>query len=434
MSKHDIAIAYATKRRSKKKASGGAVESGSSDMNMAEGGEISANNERRPMPDNRYDDSKLTSHNSGNKPPKHDSWTDNSTIEQAQRPSKTKLSRPKLVGSDAFSVRYKEEIDEDLDRMSSMAPQTDRAKPPQRDNETSPNRQGPKVSDMAPQHKAKRPPYNKAIEDQYAQDMASAEMKKTQSYARGGPVMEPKDHDTELMERSDETHLESALAPSEDEGESDAMHRNERRPNRPGDKVPDMEAQHDSGRKPYYMGGPAVVEDEPYEMYDDVDGNIDEDDELNPAHGKHSADDSEDQPQPEAEHDEEDSEIASIMTKMKSMGGSGSKDMDRTRKMARGGEILEDSPDILSHGSHDTDEDADQVDLSRNADEDANEEDQMSFDALRKENYSESEGLAKMGSPKNSNLKGDKEESMSEDEHDEIGSIRRKMAKKRSNR
>ncbi len=66
------------------------------------------------------------------------------------------------------------------------------------------------------------------------------------------------------------------------------------------------------------------------------------------------------------------------------------------------------------------------VDLSRNADEDLNQEDQQSFEAGRKENYSESEGLEDLTSPMDSNEHSPEHEPM--DVHDEsiVDSIRRK--------
>jgi hypothetical protein len=88
------------------------------------------------------------------------------------------------------------------------------------------------------------------------------------------------------------------------------------------------------------------------------------------------------------------------------------------KKMAEGG--------ILSHDSIYSD-DSDQADLSRNADEDANEEDQLSYNALRKENYSESEGLRKLDSPMDSNEHGHE---IDEDEHDMVDKIMRKMRSK----
>lgn len=406
-----LAIAYSIKRKNRKK--------------MAKGGEArneSAASEQRPMPEERDKDAKQVSRNSGNKSASKDSWTDNSTIEQAQRPSKTTLSRPKLVGSDAFSVRYKDEIDQDLHRMDSEPPASDRQQPKQSYNEDGAKRQGPSVSDMQAQHNNKRPPYNKAIEDQYAQDMAAAEMKKVQSYANGGPVMEPGDDGIELMERSDEGRLQSMESPSEDEGDAEAHSLNELSPNRQGPRVSDDERQHNSGRKAYAEGGHIQFNDA-----EDYDSSM----ELNPAHGKHSADDSEDQPHEEEQMEREDSIAAAIMARKERSGQYSDSDEDRMSMMALGGEILEDGGDIHSHGSMDTHEDADQADLSRNADEDANEEDQASFDALRKENYSESEGLRELDSSMDSGQHGNDEESDSEDKHDRVSRIMSKMNLKR---
>jgi len=406
-----LAIAYSVKRKNKKP------------KKMAEGGNVNAKNERRPMPDNRYDDAKMDARNSGNKPPKDDSWSSNITLKQAQKPSITKLSQPKIIGSDAFSVRNRDMHEDEADMMDRIHPESDLAQPPQRDNEDGPNRQGPKVPDMAAQHKAKRPPYNKAIEDQYAQDMAAAEMKKRQSYAQGGPVMEPEDSGLELMERSDEAHLQSMESPSEDEGSQEAHSLNEEDSMGHNDHL-DMEDQHNSGRKPYYMGGPAVKEDHPHLMFDDAGENEDHILELNAAHDKHSADDSEDQPRAEEDMEHEDSIAAAIMSKKhRGSQSSGSPDDDHAVMMAEGG-------DIHSHGSMDSD-DSDQADLSRNADEDANEEDQASFDALRKENYSESAGLKQLDSPMDSAQMGDEEEDESENKHDKIDKMRSRMNARR---
>lgn len=64
-------------------------------------------------------------------------------------------------------------------------------------------------------------------------------------------------------------------------------------------------------------------------------------------------------------------------------------------------------------------------DLSRNADEEYNNEDQMSFNALRKENYSETPGLDDLTSPEDSNEHGDKLSDA--DAHDMVDSIRKKL-------
>lgn len=69
-----------------------------------------------------------------------------------------------------------------------------------------------------------------------------------------------------------------------------------------------------------------------------------------------------------------------------------------------------------------------EVDLSENADEEPNNEDQMSYEALKKENYSETAGLDEIHSPMDSGQHGD---DIDHDEHDMVESIRRKMRAKR---
>lgn len=362
-----LAIAYSVKR--KKKASGGSVQSGSPTMNYAKGGAVkneSAKSEQRPMPSEKDKDAHQVSRNSGNKPSKHDSWTDNSTIDQAQANNSRKvmpIKHPKMVPQNAYSVRLRDEEDH---LQSSASPGPYGAQPPAHDNEMDAKKQG-SGPDMASQHDNGKKPYNKAIEDQYAQDMAQANMKRSSAYAQGGPVMEPKDHAIELMERNDEGDMQSHLSNSEDEGDADAHSRNEMLPNRQGPAVPDMEREHNNGRRPYAEGG-----------------SIHEEEEM-----EHAA-----------------SLAAAIMSKRK--------------KFARGGAIL-------SENSMESD-DSDQADISRNAEEDANMEDKASFDALRKENYSESEGLEHMDSPMDSGQHGDEREDNEENINDSdiVAAIRRK--------
>lgn len=82
--------------------------------------------------------------------------------------------------------------------------------------------------------------------------------------------------------------------------------------------------------------------------------------------------------------------------------------MSKRKMMAEGGSV-----------------DDSEADVSRNANEDYNKEDQMSFDALRKENYSETPGLDALDQPEDSNLKGD---TLSDaDAHDMVETIRRKL-------
>ncbi len=398
--KQALAISYSVKRKAAhKKASGGTVKSGSKDMDMnrggkmmAEGGSISASNEKRPMPDNRYDDAKMAGQNSSRKDNAQSGWTDKPTERQAVSNNGRMvkpIKRPKMVPSNAFSTRL---YDEEADMQSSDRPGPYGEQPPRHDDEEGPDRQGSSVSDMQDEHSTHRKPY-----------------------AKGGEV-EEQDYDHKAQNKYEDDLLD--LPPSEDEGAMMADSHDEMDANGHGDPVSDMEDEHSTGRKPYAGGG--KIGDALDNIHDELD--------LNPAHDKHSADDSEDQPHDEEEMEHHDSIASAIMAKL-----------DRIEKMASGGTVESGSHDmnmaeggeIHSKGSWDTHEDADQADLSRNADEDANEEDQMSFGALRKENYNESEGLDQLDNPRDSAQHGDSEEHDSEDAHDMVSKIMAKMNKKR---
>lgn len=88
--KGNLAIAYSIKNKNKKK--------------MASGGAISANDEKRAMPDETFNDSQDVSQNSGNKKSIGDSWTDNK--KDSMKPSPTRLSQPK---EPSFTPREDEE-------------------------------------------------------------------------------------------------------------------------------------------------------------------------------------------------------------------------------------------------------------------------------------------------------------------------------------
>lgn len=338
---------------------------------MYDGGEVNVN------------DKNSISRNSGNKPAKNDSWTDNSTIKQAQANDSRRvmpIKHPKMVPQNAYSVRLRSEED---DLQSSSSPGPYGSQPPKHDDEMDAKKQG-SDPDMASQHNNKKKPYNKAIEDQYSQDMAEADMKRSNSYANGGPVMEPEDDSIEHQEREYERQLQLRGAPSHDEGASDAHSRNEMGPNRKGPSVPDMEEAHSEHDEMYEDN---MHRARPYANG----GSVDEEEEM-----EHAA-----------------SLAAAIMAKRK--------------HYARGGEIMHESDDNLSADSMESD-DSDQADLSRNADEDANMEDQASFDALKKENYSESDGLDELDNPMDSAQHGDDREDNEEDINDSdiVAAIRRK--------
>lgn len=187
------------------------------------------------------------------------------------------------------------------------------------------------------------------------------------------------------------------VSPSHDEGESKAHELNEERPDRQGPELSDKEKPHSEQ---------SLQEREASKHPKSKDSN--------PAMRRSSQMELEhemmEQPLDEAELEHASSIAAAVMA--------------RRRKMAKGGEILsEDS--IYS-------DDSDQVDLSRNAQEDANMEDRLSFDALRKENYSESDALDQLDQPMDSNLHGDEEEKASENDHSKSIADRVRSRMKRS--
>jgi len=398
-----LAVAYATKRKNSGK------------KKYAAGGSVSASDEKRPMPESTYDDSKTVSKNSGNKASKKDSWTDNSTVAQAQSNNGRMvkpIKGPKMVGSDAFSVRNRDMHDDEADLGDRIHPETDRAQPVERDNEYGPNRQGTKVSDMAAQHNNKKAPYIKEIEDQYAADVAAANMKKVQSYAEGGPVMEPKDNHDELEERTDEGDMQQDLAPGE-HGEQPASWRDEEDADGHGNDVPALHM------KRMANGGEATQRRSTLDSQEPIREHTYTSDEEALDHAA--------------------SIVSAVMAKRKMMAeGGAAVELDSGKRippdpdagahdgilskmlgMARGGPIK-------SHDSIYSD-DSDQADLSRNADEDANEEDQTSFNALRKENYSESAGLSQLDAPMDSNEDG---RTIDHDKHDMLDEIRNKMKRR----
>jgi len=339
--KQAIAIAYSMKRRSgKKKASGGAVESGSPDMNYADGGMINAKNQKRPMPNDIHDDAEMAHKNSGKKPAKDDQWTDQPTVAQARKPSRTPLSAPSIVKGSTFTARL---TDQEKDLQSTAHPSSPSEQPDSEYDEEGADRQGPHVRDMQDEHSTHRKPY-----------------------AKGGEIEEM---DEEIhpdgMHEDDLTDL----SPSEDEGDMMAESLDEERPDRKGPIVAALEM------KKMAKGG----------MAHDIDDSL------------------------EHEEDEEhhDSMAAAIMAKRhkEQHGADSDSDIEHEMYMAEGG----------------------MADLHSEHEEEPNNEDQMSFEALKKENYNSSD--LDIDQPEDSNEHGHDLED--EDEHDMVSSIRRKMKAKR---
>jgi hypothetical protein len=239
------------------------------------------------------------------------------------------------------------------------------------------------------------------------------------------------------MERDEERHLMDSDAPASPD-EQPNREKDEEGPDRQGDKVPDMQDEHSTRRKPYAKGGEIEASDEekhPDSMYEDdlqdLDPSEDEGlmmaddhDEMGPdrqgdkvsdMEEPHNAD--EDKAYGYADggsvHNEEELEHAASLA---------AAIMAKRRMMARGGPIL-------SEDSMESD-DSDMADLNRNAEEDANMEDKASFDSLRKENYSERSALEEAKHPEDSNMHSPEHEPMDIHDSELVNAIRRKMRMK----
>lgn len=164
--KQALAIAYSVKRKPKKMAEGGHIDTQNERPDTgwgkiifkAEGGAVSAKDEKRPIPSSKYNDSVMEAHNSAKKALIESDWTDQPTIKQAQsRPKLESVKRPRMVPTNAFSTRlYDEEADLQKSAKVNNGPQE---QPPEHDDEQRPDRQGPSVSDMAEEHSNHRKPY-----------------------------------------------------------------------------------------------------------------------------------------------------------------------------------------------------------------------------------------------------------------------------------
>lgn len=340
----NLAIAYSVKRKAQAK------------KKMAEGGAISAKDERRPMPKARHDDAAMVARNDNMKPLKDSSWTDTPTERQAMAKNSKRvvpIKRPKMVPTDAFSVKL---YDDEDDMQKTMPPAT-------------PDEQAPAMYPKQNAHMGEDP------------DMPKPHTT-AKAYAKGGMASGSMDEDeAEHAHMADQQSMEYGAVP-----ENDAL-----------DEPVGLESDDDQMRP---------AEDDYMSMRDAAayaDGGSVED---------------------EAEMEHAASIAAAIMAKMR-------------KKMAEGGEISDKS--ILGHDdsmfdfakSRKPSTMGSEVELSDNAEESPNNEDQMSFNALRKENYSENEGLNQLDSPADSNMHGNTEMD-EENVHDSdiVRAIRRKMKMK----
>lgn len=122
-----LAISYSVKR--KKKAKGGIIKN------------EQASSEHRPMPQEQDKDSKIVAQNDHKRLNGQDNWIDNPTVAQAKRPSKVKLSQPKMVESNVIRAKLR---DQESDLEQSVKPASPKEQPSKSYDEERPNRQGPK--------------------------------------------------------------------------------------------------------------------------------------------------------------------------------------------------------------------------------------------------------------------------------------------------
>lgn len=302
MDKKSFSMAYGAKRKKK----------------MAKGGQVneSAASEKRPMPSEVDKDASMVHQNSSAKAPAMgDSLKQDDISSQAKRGGKFPLKHPKMVPSNAFSVRL---ITAEDDLMDSAKPNRGpQEQPPKADVEKGANRQGP-VADALDELKGKKHAKGGMINKAVSMQSAEEDMEQ---------------HPADLESDDDQ------MAPDEDEFMAD-----------------------------HFAEGGAIDEQEL----------------------EHAA-----------------SLAAAIMAK---------------RKMARGGAVL-------SEDSMESD-DSDMADLNRNAQEDANMEDKASFDAIRKENYSEADGLDALDQPEDSDEHSPEHEDMDVNDDSLVSSIRRRMRAK----
>ncbi len=372
--KQALAIAYSMKRRQKK----------------AKGGPISAKEESRPMPNQEHND-------------KHDAERTKRPHPRAEmaaektRPKREPIKHPRMVPSDAFSTRL---YDAEGNLMGHMRPASPEEQPAKWMDEEEAKKQG------------------------FSPDMASEHSTHRKPYAKGGEIQpSDKKHPKNPFE---DDHLEH-LDPSEDEGtmyadEHDEMDQDGHGPT-PQDEDDLMMAE---GGTPEPEPSPSPNSKDPLKSVRDYVGKHTDGGPKEYARGGHVS------PEDEEHIEHEDSIAAAIMAKKARERGHeaamSDSDIDEMVMLYDGGEIMEQSDDILSHGSMDSD-DSDQADLSRNHDEDANEEDQASWNALRRENYNSSD--LDIDNPKDAAMKGDSKEKSEEDEHDMVSAIRSKMKSKR---
>lgn len=375
---------------------------------MAKGGmaDESANTEVRPSPEEHDKDSHEVSRNSGDKPSRHDGALDRSTVAQAQSNNGRKVNpikHPRMVPSSVFSTKLQGQED-DLMELGSQDRQ-----------EEGPDRHGPDADSldmkmMAEGGKVKHSEYMNEIKRSQGRGVNAqsphreAGVSEAGRHVRNGETERAKEtmrgplYDNRQIKPKLKGLAEGGMVDNPDHAPQSKMH---------PDLLRRAKIEHEKMRKNKNGFNPtdednARVRKEIASQHKYAEG------------GEVSAHD-------EMQMDHEDSIAAAIMAKKELPAASMSdSDMDEMQRLYKGGEV--NGMDSMES------DDSDMADLSRNAEEDANMEDQASFDALRKENYSESEGLEQLDSPEDSNEHGHKIDS---DKHDMAEKISRRIAARR---
>lgn len=237
-----------------------------------------------------------------------------------------------------------------------------------------------------------------------------------------------------LMGSDEEDDLIESIGPGSPE-QQPASRYDEEGPNRKGPAVSDMQRQHNNQRPPYAHGG--IANKAPHQMGMEHPGDDAPDASMLESHDYGMEAGNPDETHPHTGETESDmlrrhaTELAhfahggpagpmnpklheSQMEPMEDM--SMAKEIMHKRKLSHGGSMMAEGGE---------------VDLERNSEEDLNNEDQMSYEAGKKEQYD----LRQLKSqPKDSNEKGDAREEAEENQHDksEVAQIRSKMKKKKA--
>lgn len=380
--KQSLAIAFAMKRKAPKK--------------MADGGSIdaSASSMKRPMPDDVHGDSHEVSRSRGKKALVDSDWDSEVTIEQAQKPSPTKLSQPSRKGSDSFAKRDHSRMDEEADMIDIDKPDGYDKQPSSMDDEFDADKSGDDLSDKSLSHSTGKAAYHEDVEHDDTKDQASDRMKNR--YARGGKV---EDTGMGKMERDDESDMVDRLSPGRHGEQPKSAYDESDKEDFTRMSVTEaiMARKHAEDEANKYGKDMLSKHNQP--------DSYSEEGIINYARGG--------EVDPPSQEDYADLDIIK-------------KIMMKRRMLAEGGSVDDLAPMKISKHKDVMDS---QADVARSAREDQNHEDDQSFNALRKENYSEQDGLDALDQPMDSNEHGDDLEDADEDNRSLISAIRKKMKK-----